>query len=77
MHIVALTKESGQRIIYIRYFNCLCASTTTHFVQVMSPTKRDDGAANQTAPDVVTDASNEAFDHHLKDKSLETMTAMN
>ena len=43
----------------------------------MSPTKRDDGAANQTAPDVVTDASNEAFDHHLKDKSLETMTAMN
>ena len=42
----------------------------------MSPNKRDGGAANQDAPNVITDIPKEVVDHHLNTRSTAAMAAM-
>ena len=48
------------------YFYPLCASATTHVIQVMSATKRDGGTASQDAIVAVINAQNGVVDYHLE-----------
>ena len=45
--------------------------------QVMSPDKRDEGAAEHAAPVVVVDGQDKVTDDHLEEKSAAPLAAMN